>query len=135
MGIKIKKSLHTVEPERGLRDLAGSRRSERSEGATGIRLSGNYVSVDHSKSGNFFGITAFILATVSSIGILFSATSGSVSATTIFISAGLVAVHPFAMVADNIGSTKIPWAALSLKVFWSIAGSIILLWIAINLVS
>lgn len=128
MSIKIKKNFRTIKPERGLRELVGSQKVALRDQAPGtVRVRGNYIPVNHSRSGKFFGFLAFITAIISSSMMLLSSFIPSLGSTILFFFLGLVLMHTFVMIADGIGSTKVPWVENSLKLFWLVTGIMLLI--------
>jgi len=123
---KFKKTIGKTNPEKGLRNLVGAQKMEQRDLGPGtVRVKGVYRSVDHGRSGNFFGILAYVAALLTSIcmmGSIFFPYLGNPMA---YFCIGILPVHGFAMISDGINSSKTPWAGKSIKLFWSAAALVI----------
>lgn len=131
---KFKKTIGKNDPEKGLRSLVGAQKKREPHGTQpgAIRVNGIYRPVDQRKSGDFFGVMAYLAASLSSLGMVVSVLIPALGHPSAYFFLGILPVHGFAMLSDNIGSSKTPWAGKSVRLFWAAAALALLLGVALG---
>ena len=124
---KYKKTINTIQPERGLHNLVGAEKFERTNRDSGaIRVTGKYISghAELNFAGRILGMIAYISSWVAGLFMLGSLILPSLNLPHPFASfiAGLIVVNSSAMLADGFRSSDAPWAMKGLIIFWSMAG-------------
>ncbi|MBK1856349.1 hypothetical protein JO972_15365 [Verrucomicrobiaceae bacterium 5K15] len=122
---KFKKTIGKNNPEKGLHSLVGAQKGEHRDALPStVRVKGVYRSVDHGRSGNFFGVLAYIVALFFCVMMVLSILDTSFGHPLSYLFIGVLPVHAFAMVSDGINSSKTPWALKTIKLFW-ITGALV----------
>lgn len=118
---RLKRGFTRTNPEKGLRDLPGARKSERhNHDEETIRIKGRYIPSDTDRIGHYFGIMGYLHAWIYVILLpcsIFSDEHYMFSPLSIFL-IGLFIVHGCAMFADSFRHSEAPWARKGIKIFW-----------------
>lgn len=115
----LKRGFTKTNPEKGLRSLPGAQKTERRTSSPTIRVKGRYITQSTDRLGHFLGLLSYIHAWLYTILLpcSFLSDTGIFSPISVFI-LGFALVHGYALFADGLHHSEVPWARRALKIFW-----------------